>query len=76
MARRKLLGSSHRASLRRMDSDEHLRTALRELGAALRTAELTLAVPGRDDAAAARRELVDQVEDYLLPGSSRWTPRC
>ena len=50
-----------------MDSDEHLRAALRELGAALRAAELTLAVPGRDEAAAARRELVDQVEDYLLP---------
>src|SRR5215210_3569758 len=44
-----------------------LPSALGELGAALRAAELTLAVPGRDEAAAARRELVDQVEDYLLP---------
>src|SRR5215207_4434751 len=44
-----------------------LPTALRELGAALRSAELTLAVSGRERAEAARRELVDQVEDYLLP---------
>ena len=50
-----------------MESEEHLPAALRELGAALRAAELTLAVPGREAAAAARRELVDQVEDYLLP---------
>src|SRR5215210_5900181 len=44
-----------------------LPSALRELGAALRSAELTLAVSGRERAEAARRELVDQVEDYLLP---------
>ncbi len=50
-----------------MPPDAHLPGALRELGDALRAAELTLAVPGRDDAAAARRELLDQVEDYLLP---------
>src|SRR5687767_15789771 len=50
-----------------MDSDQHLPAALRELGAALRAAELTLAVPGREEAVAARRELTDQVEDYLLP---------
>src|SRR5688572_9225688 len=37
-----------------------LPTALRELGAALRSAELTLAVSGRERAEAARRELVDQ----------------
>ena len=36
-----------------MPSDVHLPAALRELGDALRAAELTLAVPGRDEAAAA-----------------------
>ena len=50
-----------------MPSDVHLPGALRALGDALRAAELTLAVPGRDEAAATRRELLDQVEDYLLP---------
>src|SRR5215217_688786 len=48
-----------------------LPSALRELGAALRSAELTLAVSGRERAEAARRELVDQVEDYLLPRLER-----
>src|ERR671916_111956 len=41
--------------------------ALERLGAALRDAELELPVPGLDAARAARRELVDQIEDYLLP---------
>jgi energy-coupling factor transporter ATP-binding protein EcfA2 len=54
-----------------MSADANLPTALRELAAALRAADLPLAVPGRDEAAAAARELVDQVEDYLLPRLDR-----
>jgi len=54
-----------------MTADANLPTALRELAAALRAADLPLAVPGRDEAAAAARELVDQVEDYLLPRLDR-----
>ena len=50
-----------------MESDHELPADLRELAAALRSAELTLAVPGREAASAARQELTDQVEDYLLP---------
>src|SRR4051794_34327922 len=68
---RKLLGRSQRAGFGPMATSEHLPAALRELGAALAAAELGLAVPGRDEAAAARRELVDQVEDYLLPRLER-----
>src|SRR3954447_22958960 len=41
--------------------------ALERLGAALGAAELRLAVPGLEDARRVRRELVDQIEDYLLP---------
>src|ERR671916_838808 len=50
-----------------MSPDGTLPAALAELAAALRAVELTLDVPGRDAAGAARRELVDQIEDYLLP---------
>jgi Dynamin family len=46
-------------------------TVLTELAAALRAAELTLDVPGRDAADATRRELVGQIEDYLLPRLER-----
>src|SRR3954462_9904846 len=41
--------------------------ALERLGAVLRDAELDLPVPGLEAARSARRELVDQIEDYLLP---------
>ena len=41
--------------------------ALERLGAALAAAELRLAVPGLEEARRLRRELVDQIEDYLLP---------
>jgi energy-coupling factor transporter ATP-binding protein EcfA2 len=45
--------------------------ALERLGAELRAAELELPVPGLEDARAARRELVDQIGDYLLPRLER-----
>src|SRR5215211_5064771 len=54
-----------------MTTDGVVPAALADLAAALRAAELTLAVPGRDAADAARRELVDQIEDYLLPRIAR-----
>jgi hypothetical protein len=54
-----------------MTSNGTLPAALAELAAALRDVELTLDVPGRDPAAAARRELVDQIEDYVLPRLER-----
>jgi energy-coupling factor transporter ATP-binding protein EcfA2 len=41
--------------------------ALAALGAALREADLRLEVPGLAEARRARGELVDQIEDYLLP---------
>src|SRR5688500_18123914 len=57
--------------VRSMTPDGTLPAALEELAAALRAVELTLDVPGRDAAGAARRELVDQIEDYLLPRLER-----
>ena len=48
-----------------------LPAALERLAAALRAVELTLDVPGRDAAEAGRRELVGQIEDYLLPRLER-----
>ena len=41
--------------------------ALVELRDALRSARLTIAVPEVEEAAALRRELVGQIDDYLLP---------
>ncbi|MET0818509.1 MAG: ABC transporter [Solirubrobacteraceae bacterium] len=41
--------------------------ALEDLSAALREVELRLAVPGLEDARVLRRELVDQIDDYVLP---------
>src|SRR4051812_31884788 len=41
--------------------------ALERLGAVLRDAEPDLPVPDLEAARSARRELVDQIEDYLLP---------
>jgi hypothetical protein len=40
---------------------------LSQLGDALRAVELRLEVPGLSEAERTRRELVDQIEDYLLP---------
>jgi hypothetical protein len=57
--------------VRSMTTDGVVPAALADLAAELRAAELTLAVPGRDPADAARRELVDQIEDYLLPRIAR-----
>jgi len=44
-----------------------LEAALSQLGGALRAAELRLEVPGLAEALRVRRELVDQIEDYVLP---------
>jgi len=44
-----------------------LEGTLSRLGDALRAVELRLEVPGLDEAQRMRRELVDQIEDYLLP---------
>ena len=44
-----------------------LEGALTQLGDALRAVELRLEVPGLAEAQRMRRELVDQIEDYLLP---------
>ena len=41
--------------------------ALEELSAALREVDLRLAVPGLEEALVLRRELVDQIDDYVLP---------
>jgi len=54
-----------------MTTNGTLPAALAELAAALRDVELTLDVPGRDAAAATRHELVDQIEDYVLPRLER-----
>ena len=44
-----------------------LEAPLSQLGEALRAVELRLEVPGLAEARRMRRELVDQIEDYLLP---------
>lgn len=44
-------------------------TALVQLRSALQQADLPLAVPGADQHRAARTEMVDQLEDYVIP---RW----
>src|SRR3712207_847241 len=41
--------------------------ALEQLSVVLRALELRLEVPGVEDARRLRRELVDQIDDYLLP---------
>ena len=41
--------------------------ALEDLSTALRGVELRLAVPGLEEARVLRRELVDQIDDYVLP---------
>src|SRR6187200_3283018 len=41
--------------------------ALTRLGETLRSLELRLAVPGLDEARRGRQELIDQIDDYLLP---------
>jgi energy-coupling factor transporter ATP-binding protein EcfA2 len=45
--------------------------ALGRLSSALDELELRVAVPGIDEARRARRELVDQIDDYLLPRLER-----
>ena len=50
-----------------MQTPTALPEALTRLGDALRTLDLRLAVPGLDEARGGRQELLDQIDDYLLP---------
>lgn len=48
-------------------SDDQMLTALVRLRGALQGAELRLDLPGADDLRDARRRMVDQLEDYVIP---------
>ncbi len=49
------------------DADGVMLTALIRLRGALQDAELPLELPGVDEQRTARREMVDQLEDYVIP---------
>lgn len=47
--------------------DDHLLTALVRLRGGLQSARLPLETPTSDEARAARQEMIDQLEDYVIP---------
>ena len=59
--------TDHRASLPESLDTTHMVTALVQLRGALQHARLPLQVPGAEEQRHAQAEMVDQLEDYVIP---------